>query len=193
MTPEATGGRALVTTKGRQRQGYGYVQVYGVVKQLGGDVTVESTPLQGSTFTVLLPVTAKEPEVVHEAIIPGLASGGGETVLLVEDDAPVRALLNSVLKRHGYDVLVANGAREALSIAARQIGSLDLGLGLHHDGDERTEMVGLLKNTARAGGVVSVRLRPDALVTDRVMPDAVRSCQKHGVGPACLLEDVRLV
>ena len=68
--------------------GLGLSTVYGVVKQLGGDVTVESTPLQGSTFTVLLPVTTKVPETVHETIVPELASGGGETVLLVEDDAP---------------------------------------------------------------------------------------------------------
>ena len=183
------------TTKGPGKgSGLGLSTVYGVVKQLGGDVTVESTPLQGSTFTVLLPVTAKEPEVVHESIIPGLASGGGETVLLVEDDAPVRALLSSVLKRHGYDVLVANGAREALSIAARHIGSLDLVLSdVIMPEMSGPEMVALLKNIRPEPAVLYLSgYATDALVTDRVLPDAVTFVQKP-VSARQLLEAVRLV
>src|SRR5687768_7676714 len=183
------------STKGPGKgSGLGLSTVYGVVKQLGGDVTVESTPLQGSTFTVLLPVTAKEPEVVHEAIIPGLASGGGETVLLVEDDAPVRALLSSVLKRHGYDVLVANGAREALSIAARHIGSLDLVLSdVIMPEMSGPEMVALLKNIRPEPAVLYLSgYATDALVTDRVLPDAVTFVQKP-VSARQLLETVRQV
>jgi two-component system, cell cycle sensor histidine kinase and response regulator CckA len=174
--------------------GLGLSTVYGVVKQLGGDVTVSSTPLQGSTFTVLLPVTSKVPEAVHETIITELASGGGETVLLVEDDEPVRALLHSVLSRHGYDVLVAKGPKEALSIAARHTGPLDLVLSdVIMPEMSGPEMVALLKNIRPEPAVLYLSgYATDALVTDRVLPNAVTFVQKP-VSARQLLRSVRLV
>jgi PAS domain S-box-containing protein len=174
--------------------GLGLSTVYGVVKQLGGDVTVASTPLQGSTFTVLLPVTSKVPETVHEAIIPELASGGGETVLLVEDDEPVRALLHSVLSRHGYDVLVADGPKEALSIAARHMGPLNLVLSdVIMPEMSGPEMVALLKNIRPEPAVLYLSgYATDALVTDRVLPNAVTFVQKP-VSARQLLRSVRIV
>ena len=174
--------------------GLGLSTVYGVVKQLGGDVTVESTPLQGSTFTVLLPVTTKVPETVHDTVIPELASGGGETVLLVEGDAPVRALLCSVLKRHGYDVLVANGPKEALSIAARHIGLLNLVLSeVIMPEMSGPEMVALLKNIRPEPAVLFLSgCATDALVTERVLPDSVSFVQKP-VSARQLLQAVRQV
>ena len=173
--------------------GLGLSTVYGVVKQLGGDVTVESTPLQGSTFTVLLPVTTKVPETVNDTVIPELASGGGETVLLVEDDAPVRALLCSVLQRHGYDVLVANGPKEALSIAARHIGLLNLVLSeVIMPEMSGPEMVALLKNIRPEPAVLFLSGYADALMTDRVLPDSVSFVQKP-VSARQLLQAVRQV
>jgi PAS domain S-box-containing protein len=174
--------------------GLGLSTVYGVVKQLGGDVLVESTPLQGSTFTLLLPATAKMPETVHETIIPELAAGGGDTVLLVEDDAPVRALLSSVLKRHGYNVLVASGPKEALTTAARHMGPLDLVLSdVIMPEMSGPEMVALLRNIRPEPAVLYLSgYATDALVTDGVLPDAVSFIQKP-VTARQLLQAVRLV
>jgi CheY-like chemotaxis protein len=100
--------------------------VYGVVKQLGGHIAVESAPLQGSTFTIHFPATAK-PIAARRAVGATLVPAGqSETVLLVEDDRAVRTVVDSVLRRHGYAVLQASGPKEALAAARAHRGAIDL-------------------------------------------------------------------
>ena len=84
--------------------GLGLSTVYGVVKQLGGHIAVVSAPLQGSTFTIHFPATAKA-VAAREAVAAQAPAGHSETVLLVEDDRAVRTVVDSVLRRHGYAVL----------------------------------------------------------------------------------------
>ena len=172
--------------------GLGLATVYGVVKQLNGDVTVESTPLLGTSFTVFLPATAKTPEVVHGVTIPDLVAGHNETVLLVEDDAPVRTLLTAMLRRHGYNVLEAGGPREALLIAARHTGALDLLVSdVIMPEMSGPEMVALMKNVRPEPPVLYLSgYASDALVTDRVLPQSTRFVQKP-VSTRQLLEAVR--
>ena len=174
--------------------GLGLSTVYGVVKQLGGNVTVDSTPLQGTVFTVYLPATSKAAEAPHDATIPELASGQSETVLLVEDDEPVRALLCSVLRRHGYQVLEARGPKQALSIAARHTGPLDLVLSdVIMPGMSGPEMVALLRSIRPEPAVLYLSgYATDALVMDRVLPKAVSFVQKP-VSARQLLEAIRRV
>jgi two-component system, cell cycle sensor histidine kinase and response regulator CckA len=174
--------------------GLGLSTVYGVAKQLGGDVTVDSTPLQGTVFTVYLPATSKAAEAPHEATIPELASGQSETVLLVEDDDPVRALLCSVLRRHGYNVLESRGPKQALSIAARHTGPLDLVLSdVIMPEMSGPEMVALLRSIRQEPAVLYLSgYATDALVTDRVLPKAVSFVQKP-VSTRQLLEAIRRV
>jgi len=174
--------------------GLGLSTVYGVAKQLGGDVTVDSTPLQGTVFTVYLPATSKAAEAPHEATIPELASGQSETVLLVEDDEPVRALLCSVLRRHGYHVLESRGPKQALSIAARHTGPLDLVLSdVIMPEMSGPEMVALLRSIRPEPAVLYLSgYATDALVTDRVLPKAVSFVQKP-VSTRQLLEAIRRV
>ena len=99
-----------------------------------------------------------------------------------------------MLKRHGYDVLVANGAKEALSIAARHTGLLNLVLSdVIMPEMSGPEMVALLKNIRPEPAVLYLSgYATDALVTDRVLPDAVTFVQKP-VSARQLLQAVRLV
>jgi two-component system, cell cycle sensor histidine kinase and response regulator CckA len=100
--------------------GLGLATVYGIVKQSGGYITVESTVGKGSTFRIFLPrVEEKAPraEAVASASAP---ARGRETILLVEDEDVVRELAREALQEGGYNVLEARHPGEALLVAERQ-------------------------------------------------------------------------
>lgn len=99
--------------------GLGLAMVYGFAKQSAGDIEVVSQPGQGSEFSLLLPACdAHEPAAPPLAdLAAGSARGGGETVLLVEDEATVRKLTRELLENDGYRVLEAADAEEALALA----------------------------------------------------------------------------
>jgi PAS domain S-box-containing protein len=97
--------------------GLGLATVLGIVKQNGGHVVVESERGQGSVFKIYLPSVAPKPEAVGGAAAARTsARGGSETVLLVEDDAQLRAILRELLVDAGYSVLEAEGPQEALTL-----------------------------------------------------------------------------
>src|SRR3989454_472900 len=98
------------TTKPRGKgSGLGLATVHGIVRQSGGDVTVESAPGAGATFRIYLPcVTAALDPVGAPAAVTAPAAGS-ETVLLAEDEELVRVLARKVLEQAGYRVLVAAG------------------------------------------------------------------------------------
>jgi len=95
------------------------------VKQYGGDVWVRSAPGHGAEFTVCLPRTP-ETRTSEQALATANASGGAETVLLVEDEEGVRKLLSYVLARSGYDVIEATNGEEALDAFDRRGGDIHL-------------------------------------------------------------------
>jgi CheY-like chemotaxis protein len=101
--------------------GLGLATVYGIVKQSGGYISANSTPGAGTTFHVYLPRTADLPTLVAEA---SKAEGGTETVLLVEDEAGVRALAARILRSAGYNVLVSSSPLEAIDIVRRHSGTI---------------------------------------------------------------------
>ena len=101
-----------------QGTGLGLSTVYGIVRQSGGIVWVESQPDLGSTFRVCLPVFDEPAEApVEEPVLPPVAPGW-ETVLVVEDEAQVRVLACEILRERGYSVLQAAGPDEAMQTAA---------------------------------------------------------------------------
>jgi two-component system, cell cycle sensor histidine kinase and response regulator CckA len=99
--------------------GLGLSTVYGIIKQAGGHVFVESEPGAGTTFEIFLPQADGEVDArVEPRVHPDIVTGT-ECVLVVEDDADVRALVRRSLERAGYRVLVADGGDQALAIYER--------------------------------------------------------------------------
>ena len=110
------------TTKESGR-GLGLSAVYGIVRQSGGHVAVESEVGRGTTVRVYLPrVGGQATEAGREATRPR----DGETVLLVEDEDTVRRMTKLVLEREGYAVLEAADGRDAVAVAERHAGPIHL-------------------------------------------------------------------
>ena len=107
--------------------GLGLATVYGIVRQSGGSIRVDSQVGRGTTFTVLLPSTSEAvtAEPVREPH-PGRVTPGSERVLVVEDEPGVRDLVVEVLRNAGYDVLAARSGEEGAAIAREADGRLDL-------------------------------------------------------------------
>jgi len=115
------------TTKERGKgTGLGLSTVYGIVQQSGGAIQVQSEPGFGTTFEILLPATESAPGPEVETAQPSAGASGIETVLVVEDEAGVRKLIQNILRSRGYHVLEANDGREALRIAQQYEGRIDL-------------------------------------------------------------------
>ncbi|MCK9361985.1 MAG: PAS domain S-box protein [Syntrophales bacterium] len=115
------------TTKGlRQGTGLGLATVYGIVKQNGGFVNVYSEPGQGTTFKIYLPRHAGQFIEPLEKISGDIRQGGGETVLLVEDESVNLELGKIMLESFGYSVLAAGSPGEALRLAEEHAGEVDL-------------------------------------------------------------------
>ncbi|MGH9394742.1 MAG: response regulator [Terriglobales bacterium] len=103
------------TTKPRGKgTGFGLASVYGLSLQNGGWVELYSEAGQGTTFKVYFPRVDDEVSAAALAAAPLRAEGRGETVLVVEDEAGVRALVEEVLASHGYKVRSAENAAQAL-------------------------------------------------------------------------------
>ena len=108
-----------------QGTGLGLAIVYGIVQQNGGHIEVQSTPNVGSQFTIYLPLAAGTHAAGTDREI-GRAGSGTETLLLVEDEAPVRVLAHEMLVQQGYTVLQASNGPEALAVAGRDHVPIDL-------------------------------------------------------------------
>jgi two-component system cell cycle sensor histidine kinase/response regulator CckA len=108
--------------------GLGLSTVYGIVKQSGGFIFAESQMRKGTTFTIYLPVHRAQPGEAPARTKGKVKAGelwGTGTILIVEDEAMVRAVAERALSRHGYNVLVAENGEAALEILERE-GKIDL-------------------------------------------------------------------
>jgi nitrogen-specific signal transduction histidine kinase len=133
VTTQARVFEPFFTTKPQgQGTGLGLAMVYGIVKQSGGHVWVESKPDEGTTFTVYLPQpsqvdagafragprAAGEPHPAH--------ARGGETILLVDDEEAVRSSARRALERAGYDVIAASDGSDALRLFTEHDGGIHM-------------------------------------------------------------------
>jgi two-component system, cell cycle sensor histidine kinase and response regulator CckA len=107
------------TTKEKGKgTGLGLSTVYGIIKQSGGYVFVQSELTRGTTFTIYFPRVDEPSEAIGAASAPVAAAGGSETILLVEDEESVRQLVRETLVARGYRVLEAENGNAALALAA---------------------------------------------------------------------------
>jgi len=105
--------------------GLGLATVFGIVSQAGGDVQIYSEPSVGTTCRVLLPASSDGATPLPTSD-DSRALTGSETVLVVEDEEPMREVVRRLLQRNGYDVVVAADGREALAISASMTRPIDL-------------------------------------------------------------------
>ena len=114
------------TTKGPgEGTGLGLATVYGIVQQSAGSILVYSEPGHGTSFKVYLPRIQEVP-AARESSADVSPSQGTETILVVEDEDVIRAMICGVLKKSGYTVLEAKNGSEALLIAERHSSGIDL-------------------------------------------------------------------
>ncbi|MDR3555054.1 MAG: PAS domain S-box protein [Syntrophobacteraceae bacterium] len=106
--------------------GLGLATVYGIIRQNNGVMTVDSEVGRGATFRIYLPRTAPSEGRQHTSEPLSQPRRGTETILLVEDEKSILAMGRKILERHGYSVLAASGPREALELAGKHSGRIDL-------------------------------------------------------------------
>ncbi|HUL50364.1 MAG TPA: ATP-binding protein [Gemmatimonadales bacterium] len=116
----------FTTKEAGKGTGLGLSTVYGIVKQSGGFITVQSELGQGTVFRIYMPPVVNVTETTDEPPVRVHAVVGRETILLVEDEEPVRSLAARSLRQAGYVLIVASRPSEAIELASRHEGEIDL-------------------------------------------------------------------
>lgn len=106
--------------------GLGLSTVYGIVKEFGGHIEIESAPGRGCTFHLEFPLSQAAVEREQVDTPPVEVEGGDETILVVEDERLVRASIRHLLESLGYRVLEAAGPEEALGLCEKEGEGIDL-------------------------------------------------------------------
>jgi two-component system cell cycle sensor histidine kinase/response regulator CckA len=114
------------TKQATQGTGLGLATVWGIVKQSHGNIWVYSEPGYGTTFKVFLPRARGEAKSERPSTPAPTRVTGTETVLVVEDDAPVRELMARILRSGGYRVLTASSGQQALALCEKEATVVDL-------------------------------------------------------------------
>lgn len=107
-----------------QGSGLGLSSSYGIIKNHNGALSVESAPGKGATFTILLPVSTKSiNETIDET---GEIEQGAETILVIDDDAMITAVVGRMLTELGYDVITANSGQEGVDLYEKRKNNVNL-------------------------------------------------------------------
>jgi CheY-like chemotaxis protein len=106
--------------------GLGLATVYGIVKQSGGYIWVDSEVGKGSTFQIFLPRVEEAVTHAPKEASPTPVMQGNETILVAEDAEPLRKLARTFLEQRGFQVLTASSGEDALQVAAKFPGKIHL-------------------------------------------------------------------
>jgi two-component system, cell cycle sensor histidine kinase and response regulator CckA len=106
--------------------GLGLSTVFGIVKQSGGSIWVDSVPGKGTTFKIFLPSAEGTVQLPVVARAGTIELRGTETILLVEDEDQVRGVASGILRRRGYQVIEARSSGEALLLSEKHLVNIDL-------------------------------------------------------------------
>ncbi len=105
--------------------GLGLAMSFGIIKQHRGSIICETEPGEGTCFRILLPrQVSYAPD--HTEVVPPDAVGGTETILVIDDEPPVRLIAESILKRKGYRLISSSGGRKGVEICSDLSISIDL-------------------------------------------------------------------
>jgi PAS domain S-box-containing protein len=159
--------------------GLGLSTCYGIVAQAGGTITASSVPGCGARFEIRLPGTIAPPEPARQFALDA-PPGGGETVLVVEDEPMLREMIERTLRQLGYEVLSAGSGAEALDLARAHPGALDLlladvvmpqmgGSELARRLQEQRPGIPVLFMSGHADAVLDFDFGPDSGVLERVL------------------------
>jgi PAS domain S-box-containing protein len=196
--PLAVAARAFepfFTTKAKgEGAGLGLATVYGIVAQAGGQVVITSRPRSGTSVEILLPSTQDIPTVTPEKRHSRPHASRGETILLVEDEEIVREPTRRILIGHGYTVLAAASAEEALHIAGEHQGEIHLLLtDVVMPGRSGTDLAARLSRTRTRTKVIYMSgYTSDATATGSISDTRVNLIEKPFTSPD-LLRTVREV
>ncbi|MBP6443878.1 MAG: response regulator [Gemmatimonadales bacterium] len=116
----------FTTKPAGQGTGLGLATCYGIMEQAGGRIEVQSTVGEGALFRLVFPRASAEVEAAASAAAVEKKAAGGATVLVAEDEAQVRKLVDRVLTQLGYVVLSAASGAEALALDANHGGTIDM-------------------------------------------------------------------
>jgi PAS domain S-box-containing protein len=182
------------TTKERGKgTGLGLSTVFGILRQSGGSIWVQSAPGEGSTFTVFLPRVDGAPDALPAPAATGTLKGT-ETILLVEDEAQVREVAYAILRHAGYRVIEAGDGEEALRQSADHAGKIDLLLTdvvmPRMSGPELARRLGALRPGM---AIVCMSGYTDETVTRHGVPASGVSYLQKPLTPAALTRKVREV
>ncbi len=162
----------FTTKEAGNRTGFGLATVYGIVKQHQGWIEADSKPGDGATFRVFLPVSQDKDAASGKKPSKQSIRGGTETILVVEDEAPVRELVGKALTAYGYEILQAASGAKALDIWRRSKGKIDLVLTdiVMPDGLNGRELADKLrKSRPKLKVIFSSGYSPDAVGKDFVL------------------------
>ena len=177
--------------------GLGLSMVYGVVTESGGRISVESERDRGTTFTIHLPVAEDIAPAPPSARVKTAGLRGHETILLVEDEQPIRQLVRKVLARYGYTVLEASDVHHAIDLAEQHPAPIHLLLSdivmpelsgpdlaqrlVRHRRDMRVlYMSGFSNRLAMGSGVLSAAVAVlEKPFTPQRLASKVRECLSH--------------
>jgi two-component system cell cycle sensor histidine kinase/response regulator CckA len=117
----------FLSKPGEKSAGPALARAYAIVREWGGDIAFSSEPFRGSTFLVYLPLHLPSPGAPERpAAKPAAQPPARKTILLVEDEIGIRALVRKILRRENYTILEAGSAEEALAMASSVPGRIDL-------------------------------------------------------------------